>query len=429
MNPDRKIRILVIAEDPSLPEEFDHALQGIDLNTTVWYSSDFRTGVESSRTRQPDIVCLEMGRDMDRFRATVLEIAAVAPSAAVVAIFRSEIFRPEDSESAFLVEALRSGVRDFLRRPLSTHELQAVLHGWPGLKRLEAVHKDSQKPIGRILSIVSNKGGVGKSTVAVNLAARLAKKHPGDVLLIDASLQLGTCALMLDLQPRTTILDVVRERVRLDPTLLEHLTIEHESGLHFLAAPRNALEAAEISEDDIAQILQLARRSFRFVIVDTFPVLDNIVLSILDLSDRAVVVFNGTVPVIAGAREMFSTLIKLGFQEERMIPTLNFNHPTFAGSLGVQDIRRQMNREIMHVLPYRKRVLTAANTGQPLTLALGRSFGFGKALEKLVQHTEQSLLGVEEVRSPTRAESPTDDSAVHSFDTDSLAPETEESQA
>ena len=74
-------------------------------------------------------------------------------------------------------------------------------------------------------SFLSNKGGVGKSTLAVNVATALALKHPDDVLLIDTSLQIGSCAMLLDIKPTTSIVDAVRERDRLDETLLRHLTL------------------------------------------------------------------------------------------------------------------------------------------------------------------------------------------------------------
>src|SRR4029077_8475898 len=103
----------------------------------------------------------------------------------------------------------------------------------------------------------------------------------------------GICALMLDLKPATTILDAVHERDRLDETLLRRLSLPHASGVRLLAAPADALEAAEGGDEAIARILNLARRTFEYVIIDTFPMLDSVVIAALDISDVVCVVMQG----------------------------------------------------------------------------------------------------------------------------------------
>ena len=100
---------------------------------------------------------------------------------------------------------MRSRVSDFLRRPLSSSELQETLD-----RTLNRVQRGSAR-MGKVLSFVSNKGGAGKSTISVNTAVALAMRHPGEVLLVDTSLQLGVAAMMLDVAPRTTIVDAIRE--------------------------------------------------------------------------------------------------------------------------------------------------------------------------------------------------------------------------
>ena len=172
---------------------------------------------------------------------------------------------------------------------------------------------------GRVASFLSNKGGVGKSTLAVNVACGLALRHPDDVLLIDASLQVGTCAMLLDLKPTTSIVDAVRERDRLDKTLLRHLTLRHGTGLRLLAAPMDALEGAEVDDEAIARIINMARRSFTYVIVDTFPMLDNVLMTILDITDVACVVVQATAPAVAGAA--------------RLLPVLEGRHPRVASAI------------------------------------------------------------------------------------------------
>ena len=95
---------------------------------------------------------------------------------------------------------------------------------------------------------------MGKSTTAVNAAVGLAVRHPERVLLIDASLQMGVCASLLDLTPATSLTDVVREKDRLDETLIRQLAVPHKSGLHLLAAPADAVEAGDIDDEVMSRI-------------------------------------------------------------------------------------------------------------------------------------------------------------------------------
>ncbi len=379
--------ILLVSADLSLKDEFEAARSRIpSLPMVVWFATGFRQGVEFARTRQPDLVCVEMDRDFRRFRDFTRDVAAVSPTTAVVAIYRAEIFGNEDSETAIVVESLRAGVRDFLNRPISSHDLESMLG-----RLLKSAGAAPPKNLGSVVSFVSNKGGVGKSTLAVNAAVRLAERNPGRVLLVDSSLQLGVCSYMLDLQPKANILDAVRQRDRLDETLLRQLSTPHSTGLRLLGAPSNALLAAEVGEDSLANVLQVARRAFDIVIVDTFPLLDSLVLAILDLSDLVHVVLQGTVPNVAGARPYFKVLDEIGVPRSRIRVILNQNYVDFPGNLKLYDVEGQIGQSVDCVFPYQKKILSALNAGDPLALHVGKRLGYGKALERLV---EEILAGV-----------------------------------
>jgi len=310
------------------------------------------------------------------------EIHAILPETAMAALYRPDQFAANESESRVIIELLRVNVQDFLRRPLASTELRQLFD------RLFVPRATSQPTFGKILSFISNKGGVGKSTLSVSTACELARRHPGRVLLVDASLQLGICALMLDLVPPTTILDAVREKDRLDETLLRRLAISHPCGLQLLAAPTDAVAASEIDDASVARVLNLARRTFDYVVVDTFPMLDSIVMSTLDLSDFGFVVLQGTAPSIVGIAKLLPVLAGIGFPKERQRVILNQNYRNFAGNLKPEDMEDRIGRPIDYVFPYQKRLLVAMNTGNPYILRAIRYFGFGREMRQLVDDIE-----------------------------------------
>ncbi len=188
----------------------------------------------------------------------------------------------------------------------------------------------------------------------------------------------------MDVVAKTTIVDAVREKTRLDETMLRQLAVRHACGLHVLAAPANAMDASEVDEESVYRILNLARRAFPFVIVDTFPMLDSTVMAVLDVTDLGFVVMQGTAPSVVGTARLLPVLKGLGFSEERQRLVLNQNYRNFSGNLTPGDIARRLGRDLDYVFPYQKGLLVAANAGEPYMLHTHRYFGFGREMDVLV---------------------------------------------
>jgi pilus assembly protein CpaE len=381
--PDGSIHLLVVARDPTLRAEFETALPGVRTARVVaHYAGDHHQGIETARFRTPELICVEMTRDLAALKSFVRDAASVAPGVRVAAVYRPEEFSEDGAEGQAIVDALRARVEDFLRRPLSSAELQQLLD------RGAPAPEPASRGLGTVVAFLSNRGGVGKSTLAVNTAVALAARHHGRVLLVDAALQLGVCAPMLDLTPATSIVDAARERERLDETLLHQLTTPHASGVRLLASATDAIEAAEVSDETVTRVLGLARRAFDFVIVDTFPMVGRFLLATLDLSDLGYVVVQGTVPAVNGAPGLLRSLDHVGFGAARQRIVLSRNYAPFAGDLRVDDVELTLEREIDHLIPYDRRLLRALNTGRPRILSCSGLWGFGRAIGDLVRDIE-----------------------------------------
>ena len=246
------------------------------------------------------------------------------------------------------------------------------------------------KPLGRVVSFISNKGGVGKSTLSTNAAVAIARRGKQSVLLIDGSIQMGVAAALLDVRPTATLTDLARESDRLDPTMIRQTAAVHSSGLHLLAAPADAVEAMEIDDLLIARIITLARQTYDVVIVDTFPMFDQVVIAALDLSDRVYVVLENVLPTLLGGVKLLSVLERIGYPAERQSVILN-RQQRVTGSLSVDDVADRLQRDIDHVLPFDKKVMAAANCGVPIAMATIRFSGFSRALEELASDVAGQL--------------------------------------
>lgn len=378
------LRMVVAGADPSLRDEITDAMSLMaDSGITPQYVRGHLALLDTVRSSQPDLVVLDHTGDIKELRQSIEDVQQITTSPTTIAIlYRPELFHPDISESAFFIEATRAGASDFLRRPVSPADLQQLI------KRVRQPVGKRARHNGRVVSFISNKGGVGKSTLAVSTACLLARTYSERVLLIDGSIQMGVCSAMLDLQPTTTLTDCVHERNRLDEGLLKRLAVPHASGLHLLAAPRDAEEAALIDEQLFNRIITLARRAYDYVVIDTFPMLDRTTLNIMDLSDRTYLVMENVVPTVLGMGKLVELLDRMGYTATKQRMILNRFDSGLRGP-HVADVADRLARTIDYVIPYSRRVIMAANTGQPYALQASRWWGFGKAIRAVVRDIEQ----------------------------------------
>lgn len=400
-------QLLIASEEPELTREIKAALDSLSRVRAVVHEVH-RLGnlSEAVRNRQPNVVFLPMSGDLSQMRHWCRDIEAAAPHASVVAVFSPEIFPPDEAESVLLIQVVRCGVADFLRRPVSSKDLAELL------ERLLTAGQEKPQPQGGLAAFISNKGGIGKSTLAVNLAAGLARKFPEKVLLVDLSLQMGVCANLLDLQPKTSVLDVWHERDRLDETLIRQLAVPHSSGLDLLAAPTDAVEAAVIDDQIVSRLLTLARRAYDYVIVDTFPLLDRVVMAVLDLSQRYYVVLDNVVPTVLSVNKLLELLQSVGLDDDRLRLILN-RYTTSAGNPNVEEVAQRLGREIDYVIPWNRQMIAAANTGRPYILDARTWWGVGKALHQLAEESKvirdlaREISSSDEAPANAQAEGPT----------------------
>lgn len=355
--------MLVASSDGALYEELQQAIAAASLPQRVLHCVEPRLAAQAARQWIPALAVLEL-QELRGLKLLIDELRLAVPELVVVAAFRPEELAALPSESAVLIEALRLGVNDFLRRPVSAADVAQLL------ERFSRPAAGRPAVSGRVATFVSNKGGVGKSTLCVNAACALARRYPQQVLLIDASLQLGVCDSLLDIEPRATLTDVARQQERLDAELLRHLATPHPCGLDLLAAPRTALEAAEVTDGVVTQVLTLARRTYRLVLVDTFPLLERVVTAVLDLADCCYVVLENVVPTLHGAARLLQLLEELGCGAERQRLVLN-RFRRGSGCLPPRDVAERLGRQVDFLVPYDRKIILSGNLGIPLVLRGG----------------------------------------------------------
>jgi len=377
---DTTLQIVLAKTDSSVLEEFRSAMAAIGERSCLLHVCETKEeALEIAISRGCQVVCVPLSSREGRtdLCAFAAEVKRLAPGAITVAYYDPARMTEGPLDPVEVIQLFRSSIGDVLRRPFASAEIRQLLDRIFSKPVLEA------GPRAPVVSFISNKGGVGKSTLAVNVACELARNNPGRVLLIDASLQMGNCGLMLALQHNSTIADAVREKDRLDVTLLRQLTVGHESGLDLLPAPEDAIAGSIVDDSSLSRVIQIARRAYDYVIVDTFPVLDASVIAILDSSSLACVVVNGMIPSLAGTMRLLPVLKDMGFPRDRTRILLNRNMESFSANLSKSQIEERLGTEVDLSFPYERRMLMATNLGTPFILGMRRWFRFGRNVRRL----------------------------------------------
>lgn len=270
-----------------------------------------------------------------------------------------------------LRSALRLGYKDVVDAPLDRPKMESVL-GLIEDREKRQVLKEAKTSIGRIVTIMSPKGGAGKTMTTANVGLQLAMwGDPSRVVIVDADLQFGDVCIAMQVDPVHTIVEASRELDELDEELLESLLTTHASGLKILAAPLEPSLADEVSTQAVVRTLGLLKRMFDYVIVDTAPFLDEPVLSILERSDDVLLVVDMDLPSVKNAKLALDTLSLIKFPFEKI--KLVLNRVNSKARLDIGELERSLDLEVQAAISSDKLVPRAVNEGEPVVSLYPRS--------------------------------------------------------
>lgn len=231
----------------------------------------------------------------------------------------------------------------------------------------------------RIVTVFSPKGGTGKTVTACNLAATAAATGRR-TLLLDLDLQFGDTAIMLGLEPRKTLIDLVGDHGALDADKLGGYVTRSGQGVDVLPAPLRPEDAELVSEERIAHLLDVARHVYDVIVVDTSPYFHGPMLATLDRTDRLVLISAPDVPTLKNLRLTLHTLELLGFAKERLRIVLNRADPRCGLKPG--EVGAVLGHAIDFQLPADPAVPAAVNRGVPAVTGSKRC-PFARAFESV----------------------------------------------
>jgi pilus assembly protein CpaE len=351
--------IVVAGADDAFLDRVRSALAGPLFDTVEeWEGALDDAAVKEIADRRPAVVVLGAELDAEDAFAVAATLDRRSPSISV-------LVHVEDGPDAWR-SALAAGVRGLITEETTDEELASMLDQAVLAAQAQTGVAGESTSLSRVITVVSPKGGAGKTVLATNLAVGLGACAPRDVVLVDLDLQFGDAAYAMMLSPTHTIADAVSVVDDLDATTLKVFLTRHASGVFVLCAPEDAAAGEEISADSVAAILGLLASEFRFVVIDTGAGLSEHTLVALEQSTDIVLISDMDVPSVRNLRKAVVALDLLGMtsQDRRFV----LNRADSKVGLSKEDVSNAAGMSVDDEIPSSRHIPVALNEGQPLLL-------------------------------------------------------------
>ncbi len=348
------MRIIVISAQPSFRDAVQAACLRYDKAiVTVRTSETIGQGLELAEQLEAQLVVFDLTLNIEAGLVAIENLSSTRGRMIAVSA--------EAMDTDLITRAIRAGAEEVLDQPVREEEVHAVLDKLS--RRLAEDAPDVPQRDGRLVVVFSSKGGVGKTTIACNLSVALTRIiGAGGVGLVDANQQVPNVAPVLDLRPQRWLREAIREYRRLDETMLEQFLTTHKSGLKVLAHRADTPMEAEFSEDELCKILLICKGRFQYTLVDTFPLLTNLNLAVMDLADHILLVTEAVVPAVRTARYNLQLLKQAGYGTNRITVVLN-RYTRFKGNVTPEMVAETLEWPVEVIIPYDVHATIAANQG------------------------------------------------------------------
>jgi pilus assembly protein CpaE len=356
--------ILLIESDPALGETITSALSGVGYTVTLAATADEAL----ANVGQHQVVIIDVVTGKKSALDICRELRATPSMASVPVLCVSQADDVEDR-----IRFLEAGADDVIARPFDAREVEArveaLLLRFQRSKDLTAVVSSDGLTLShtrRTVAVHSPKGGVGTSTIATNIALAAAHLKPDRVVIVDLDLQFGQVATHLNLIPRQTLADVIRDEASLrEPELLRTYATRHDSGLHVLAAPVGPEQAALVTADHVDRMLTTLLDSYDRVVIDTGSWLDERTLRAFEHAESVLFVMNPEISALKAMGALVEYLSEAGTVAAKS--TFVLNNMFGREILKLRDVENALGTKIAMELPYDPFLyLKAVNEGNPI---------------------------------------------------------------
>jgi pilus assembly protein CpaE len=350
------LRIAIVDPKDAARESLKSLLLGLD---SVWLEAEcsrYEFFGDVIGQTNPDVGFVALDSNPEKALDLIASLAKSAPDCATLVTSSS-------TDGNLILRTMRAGAKEFLTQPIKAEDLAAAL------QRVSRQRFGSSGGSARgcqIIALTGATGGVGSTSVAVNVGCALAADQNNSVVLLDLDLCLGDADVFLDSIPEYTLSDVAQNISRLDLTLLKRSLTKHDTGLYLLPRPVQLEDARTITNDELARVLGLLKASFTHVIVDTSKGFNSLDMQVLTEADSVLLVTQLDLPCLRNVVRLLASFKESGkFDEKVKIVVNRAGYDT--GQISLRKAQETIGREIYWQIPNDYRVMVEVrNNGVPL---------------------------------------------------------------
>lgn len=327
--------VFVLDRNENSREIIKSFIENLDFVSEVKLYDDFTRGYEDIKQSENPIVILDISEDFAGLDEIAGKLKLVTSKIIITSVNYS---------TNTIIKALRLGAKEFLPKPVLREDLVRVL------SMLASISPENEVSQSKIITVYSNKGGIGKTTIAVNLAAELAKVTKDKVALVDLNLQLGDISTFLNLNPPFDVNYVIRRLIdKEENILIKGFEKYKDLSLYVLSDPSYIEQSESITTQQITTLFSALKKVFPYIVVDMSSSIDSISLKILDSSDWIMFTTIVNIPAIRNAQRCLNLFRSRKYPSNKV--KIVINRYMENDEIKIEDIENTLGESVYWKIP------------------------------------------------------------------------------
>lgn len=327
--------VFVLDKNENSREIIKSFIENLDFVSEVKLYGDYNKGYEDIKLAENPLVILDISEDFAGLDEIAGKLKLVTSKIIITSINYS---------TNTIIKALRLGAKEFLPKPVLREDLVRVL------SMLASISPENEVSQSKIITVYSNKGGIGKTTIAVNLAAELAKVTKDKVALVDLNLQLGDISTFLNLNPPFDVNYVIRRLIdKEENILIKGFEKYKDLSLYVLSDPSYIEQSESITTQQITTLFSALKKVFPYIVVDMSSSIDSISLKILDSSDWIMFTTIVNIPAIRNAQRCLNLFRSRKYPSNKV--KIVINRYMENDEIKIEDIENTLGESVYWKIP------------------------------------------------------------------------------
>ncbi|HUG66282.1 MAG TPA: response regulator [Pirellulaceae bacterium] len=372
------LRLAIVDPKDDSRDNLKSMLLGMDM---IWLEAEcsrYEFFADVVGQTHPDIGVVSMDHNADKALELITDLKERSPDCSILVISGS-------TDGQIILRAMRAGAKEFLTQPVRMEDLVTAIQR---IGRQGQSGGDGRSRSSTVLAVAGATGGVGTTSLAVNIGCALAKRPEYSVALVDLDLALGDADVFLDTIPDYTLVDVAQNIARLDFNLLKRSLTKHSSGLYLLPRPIQLQDTALVAPDDLQRVIGLLKATFSHLIFDLSKGYSELDMVAMQAADHVLLVTQLDLPCLRNVVRLLMSMDEIDDLKDKVRVVVN-RVGLENGQISMKKARETIGREIFKQIPNDYRVMAEVrNNGVPLVDGAPRA-----ALTQAILELAESLCG------------------------------------